>query len=533
MKSRARLLLLTLGCAFLLASGPLARSAGDAFGESGTPTAGSTSSPGAPAKYALVLVLDGLNYSNLSLSALPNLAALVKRGTNYTGATVGALPSITESSHATIGTGVLPSHHGILGDSWRVPGTNRMSPNLLDMTMDGTGYIDNLLKGSSVASLAGIIHGAFRGSVVASLSAHKVYAASAMGGGHADYVAFGVKDSRGHFVPSGTPGRTPDAKVTHDPALDLTTYPRTPGLEDDWAATLGIKMLQEYKPRVLMINFPEPDNAGHAAGPDPKVIGPVLTAFDKSLGRLLAAYRAAGILSQTDVIVTADHGMVMKKYTVNSTTISNIIKSAGGDPLSIGHGDYSPIWLKNAALTPKVAAALAAARIPHVAAVYMKNTQGKYVLVSPVSMLHAASVEPAYSDLLATFDTPASADLVLLYDENTITMTKLYLQINRQGDHEGATWGAQHVPLIAAGPGVKSGYASPFPAHLVDIAPTVETLLGAKPRNQDGVPLADSMTAAPSWATQAQAATTATRTRDVRGMLAQRTAVLQAQAARP
>jgi arylsulfatase A-like enzyme len=282
-----------------------------------------------------------------------------------------------------------------------------------------------------------------------------------------------------------------------------------------------------------MINFPETDNAGHAAGPDPTVIGPILRAFDKSLGRLLAAYRAAGILSQTDVFVTADHGMVMRKYSVSTATIGNVIRGAGGDALSVGHGDYSPIWLKNPALTSKVAAALVKARIPHVAAVYMKNPQGQYVLASPLSILHAPSVEPAYSDLLATFDTPSSADIVLIYDENTITMTTLFQKINRKGDHEGATWDAQHVLLIASGPGLRSGYTSFFPARLVDIAPTVETLLALRPRNQDGVPLADAMTAAPSWAVQSQSATTAVRARDIQGLEAQRAAVLRAQAATP
>jgi arylsulfatase A-like enzyme len=258
-----------------------------------------------------------------------------------------------------------------------------------------------------------------------------------------------------------------------------------------------------------------------------------LTAFDRSLGRLLAAYRAAGILSQTDVIVTADHGMVMRKYTVGSTAISQAVHAGGGDALYIGHGDYSPIWLKNPTATASVAAALVKAKIPHVAAVYMKNSQGTYVLASPTSMLHAPSVQNAYADLLSTFDTPASADIVLLYDENTITMTSLFQKIDRKGDHEGATWGAQHIPLIASGPGLRSGHTSTYPAHLIDVAPTVETLLGATPRHQDGVPLADAITAPQAWALRAQSAVAHPRSRDVQGLQAQRAAVLKAQAASP
>jgi arylsulfatase A-like enzyme len=512
MKVHVRAAVVGVAAIALACAGPLARGAGDAIGDTGTPPAGPAQ------RFALVLVLDGTRYDEVDLTHMPVLASLARSGTTFSQASVGDLPSITETSHATIGTGVLPSRHHILGDTWRLPGTNRMAPNLLDMTMDRAGYIDKLLQQANTPSLAGIIHGKYKNAIVASLSAHKVYAASAMGGGHADFVAFGFPDSHGHFVPAGTPGRTPDAWVLKDPALNLPAYPRKPGVEDNWAATLGIKMLQRYRPRVLMINFPEPDNAGHMAGTNPRVIQPIMQAFDKSLGRLLAAYRAAGILSRTDVIVTADHGMVPATHTVSSDALYGVIRKAGGNPLYVGHGDYSTIYLKNPGTIGTVASALAAARIPHVVAVYKKTPSSTYQLVSSPSTLHAASVQPAYSDLLDSFDSPASPDIVLMYDENTITMTDAYRKIGRIGDHEGATWGAQHVALVASGPGIKSGYQSSFPAHLVDIAPTVETLLGARPRHQDGVPLADMMTDPPATAVSAQAATQATRVRDVQGL---------------
>lgn len=518
MSALARAVLVALLAALAVTADPLIRNASDAIGDPSTPTSGSRA---AATRYALILVLDGVRFDEINLARMPNLAALAKGGTSFTQAYVGGLPSITETSHATIGTGVYANRHHILGDTWRLPGTERMAPDLLDMTMDRTGYIDNILIQAKVPSLAGIIHGKYKGSIIASLSAHKVYAASAMGGGHADFVAFGFPDSHGHFVPAGTPGRTPDAKVLNDRALNLPAYPRKAGVEDDWAATLGIKMLQQYRPRVLMINFPEPDNAGHLAGTNPAVIQPIMDAFDKSLGRLVQAYRHARLLSKTDIIVTSDHGMVDARYRVTTNRIFKVVRSAGAEPLSVGHGDFSSIWLKNPDLTAKVAAALVKAKIPHVAAVYMKSPQGKYVLASPPSLLHATSVQASYNDLLTSFDTPASADVILLYDENTITMTTQFLKIGRKGDHQGATWGAQHIALVASGPGIKAAYQSAVPAQLVDIAPTVETLLGAKPRHQDGVPLADMMTSPPSWALASEGSRLATRLQDVQGLEAQ------------
>jgi arylsulfatase A-like enzyme len=50
------------------------------------------------------------------------------------------------------------------------------------------------------------------------------------------------------------------------------------------------------------------------------------------------------------------------------------------------------------------------------------------------------------------------------------------------------------VPLIIAGPGVRAGHVSHFPARLVDLAPTVLRLLGVPYPQLDGVALADAFT---------------------------------------
>jgi len=99
--------------------------------------------------------------------------------------------------------------------------------------------------------------------------------------------------------------------------------------------------------------------------------------------------------------------------------------------------------------------------------------------------------------LLSTLNVAESPDIVLVYDENTITMTPGFLKIGRKGDHGGATWGAQHIPLIINGPRIKKGLVSSYPARLIDIAPTVEALLETYPLKQDGIPLADAIPESP------------------------------------
>jgi len=61
------------------------------------------------------------------------------------------------------------------------------------------------------------------------------------------------------------------------------------------------------------------------------------------------------------------------------------------------------------------------------------------------------------------------------------------------GDHGGGTWGAEHIPLMLSGPGVRRGFRSDYPATLYDVSPTILSLLGAASTGMDGVPLADSI----------------------------------------
>jgi predicted AlkP superfamily pyrophosphatase or phosphodiesterase len=473
-----------------------------------------------PSSYAVIVVVDGARADSWDLSKMPHVAALARAGTAYSNAWVGQLPSVTEASHATIGTGVFPRRHTILGDTWRVPNSNHMSPNLLDGNLDRTGYIGKTIRQTNSPSLAATIHAAYRNSVVVALSGHKIYAADAMGAGRADFVAFGGKNQKGQFVPQAMPGHTPDPSILSARSLVLPSYPRKPGLEDGWTIQLAEKFLTRYHPKVLMINLPEIDVIGHAAGTGKTVMQPLMQQVDQEVGQLVAAYKKAGLFSQTDFLLTSDHGMIPAAHTVLSSRLYQIIEAAGGQPLYVGHGDYATVWLKNQARTPQVAAGLARAHIPYVRAVYQKASNGKYIPAAGSPTLSPA-LDTAYTDLLSTFAGPESPDVVLLYDNNTITMTSGFLKIGRKGDHEGANWGSQHIAFFLSGPGVKSGYTSPYPARLVDIAPTIETLLGTHPHHQDGVVLADSMVNPPAWAQPKQSRMTASLTAD---MLAVKTA---------
>ncbi len=68
------------------------------------------------------LVWDGVGMNALDRwpDSWPNLKRLMASGANFTNATAGSSPSITPATHATIGTGDFPIHHGISDVRMRV-----------------------------------------------------------------------------------------------------------------------------------------------------------------------------------------------------------------------------------------------------------------------------------------------------------------------------------------------------------------------------------------------------------------------------
>jgi hypothetical protein len=95
--------------------------------------------------------------------------------------------------------------------------------------------------------------------------------------------------------------------------------------------------------------------------------------------------------------------------------------------------------------------------------------------------------------LLSTSACERSADIMLIEKENWRQDWSLLGSKPQLSSHETITWNDQHIPLIIAGPGVKKGEILYSPARLVDIAPTVLTLMGIMPQKMDGIALADCM----------------------------------------
>jgi arylsulfatase A-like enzyme len=272
----------------------------------------------------------------------------------------------------------------------------------------------------------------------------------------------------------------------------------------DWdylSTVLALAAIAEFRPRVLMVNFPGADVYGHPYGgpATPAVFNQVVAGVDRNIGRIVQAYKDAGIYDQTVFVVTADHGMVPNPRAVDGALTRAVVRRAGGDYLFHTGGTAAYIYQNNPGGARAVAQAMAG--VPGVVgAYYLVESGNKHYYDRAPGVRIDPALDAAHRFLLGTFVGPRAPDVVAPFRENTIG-TK---SSAAHGDHGGLNWGAQYVPLILSGPGVAMGVVSHFPARLIDVAPTVLGLLGLAPRAMDGVVLADALSNATGQEVAAQ-----------------------------
>lgn len=444
-----------------------------------------------PRHYVVVLVIDAARPMYLNAPRLPHIDALIHNGVVYSRAYVGELESSTPGVHVTLGTGTLPRENGFLGFGWATPDTRKW----VDFrTLLANGQIDPVLKSLPVPSIAARLHQFMPHAISVAASGHKDYAAVGLGGGVADYVLYG-KYAGNHFMPTFL--HAPPPLSPAERASLTVKSPLPVGAEDRWAFKYATMVAAHVRPRLLMMNLPETDTWGHWDGPaDHKVFAGLMQNIDRGLGEIEATYRRLGILQQTDFIITADHAMMESRPARNWHTIQQKIVSWGA-PIARADGSAGGVWLQNPAQARMVAEKLAATQPAHVMAIFYRSGPGndyQYLQASSMKWLVNPQVGAALQRLADTTAGIHGPDLWVL-DREDYTFDSNNVSGKWKGTHGGATWKVQHIPLILSGPGILKGVRSQYPARSIDIAPTVERLLGLPYIKRDGVILADAFSA--------------------------------------
>lgn len=453
-------------------------------------------------RYVVVLVLDGARPDYFQVPGIPHVRALMHRGTVYTNAFDGILQSETPAGHAAIGSGSFPRRNGIPSFGWE-SGSNWVS--IFNPTAALNGTIGGLM--SNAPSLAGLLHRHDKKAVVAAVGTYKYYAVAPLGGPDANIITFYETRKDGRWAQVSLPGHVAPPALVNRPDLIRPSSHLQSGTSDHLAMQSVKDTFETTHAQVIMTNLPEFDwPLGHIYGAnrDHKGVVALMRGFDRDLASLEDAYRKAGVLNQTLFVVTADHGFEAFDRTVQGSVIENAVSSAG---LQVTHADLHTaayLWVNDPTRSNVAAEAIAQLMNPGIQSVYFKEHTASgydYIRATGAQLFDVPGMEAANESLLQSFASSISPDVVVMFREGTVGFSP---GETWKGDHGGADWESQHIPLILAGAGVHSGKVSSYPARLIDIAPTILTLLGASYTGMDGRPLADAMLRPPAGALAAQ-----------------------------
>jgi predicted AlkP superfamily pyrophosphatase or phosphodiesterase len=200
-------------------------------------------------EHVVIISIDGLRPDRALLADMPNLRSLLKQGT-YTFWAKTTAVSITLPSHTSMLTGVTPQKHGIEWNRdlpFKEP-VYPVVPTIFEMASKA-GYTTALVAGKSKFSAL-----CKPGTVTWA------------------------------FVASEAKGSNEEVVIN------------------------AVKIIEEKKPDLLFVHFPDVDTVGHAKGWGSAEQLACIEKTDRQLGELFAALERVGLRASTFLIVTSDHG---------------------------------------------------------------------------------------------------------------------------------------------------------------------------------------------------------------------------------
>ena len=79
-------------------------------------------------------------------------------------------------------------------------------------------------------------------------------------------------------------------------------------VHDDDVAAAAIDIIRQHQPDVLFVHFPDVDAVGHAKGWGSQDQLAAVHIADAAMGRVITAWRTAGMAEHGLIVLTADHG---------------------------------------------------------------------------------------------------------------------------------------------------------------------------------------------------------------------------------
>ena len=401
----------------------------------GTRVAQAVVSP--PAGHVVLVDWDGFDPDYLATADTPILDDLVRRG-SLTRYATASYRTTSNPSRATMSTGAWPEVHRNIAyvfdeQSGLVRGQNRF------------------LGAETVAQAL-----AEAGLTVASVQWYMVQ----------DHgVTYGDPDHL--YVQPGGPCRT---RV--DTALAI--------LDGSPVDSGGQPVVVPEMPNLLAVYCDDLDAGGHEVGADDPGLGRTLEEMDRQLGRLVEKVRQVGALESTTFVLTGDHGMTSWNRSLLPAVLAELT-AAGFTPEIVTPGQ-GPAPSSDLVIVPN------------------SRRAGAF------SLWGAADTPGARDRLVATLQAMPQIERVIgpdelralhaSKDEGDVIAEAAVPFAFAQSEPPPGQWRGAHgslaerrVPLLFAGAAIRPG-AAPDDPRLVDLAPTITTLLGVPaPDQTQGRPL--------------------------------------------
>ncbi|TRZ43533.1 alkaline phosphatase family protein [Robertkochia solimangrovi] len=265
-------------------------------------------------KHVVLISIDGFrsDFYKDPEWATANLKYLAKNGT--TAADVRTIfPSVTYPSHTTLVTGTLPESHGIYYNT----GVGK------DGKPEGCVYDFNQVKAKTIWQYA-----KEKGMSTASVSWPVTV--------NNPYIDYNIPEIWSFDNPSDRREATREFATPKGLFEEVTEY-ATGQMEKDAYNLTSFRMdenlgriashiIEKYKPNLLTVHFPNTDGAQHKMGREGDYVNRAIANADNAVGAIYDALERAGILEETAIIITGDHGFV----TVHTAIAPNIwLKDAG------------------------------------------------------------------------------------------------------------------------------------------------------------------------------------------------------------
>lgn len=451
-----------------------------------------------PAGHVVIFVMSGFTGADMTGADLPHIKALASTGVAYPDAWTGEFPTTPASLAASLSTGAFARRHGLVGTRWVDQQTHLVvAPTTQAQAL--TGSIDQILEPSRVASLVSLLKVQSPMSKVLAVGGSNCSTTSAAATWAADYVVCASRNHdrwravavAGHQLPSGTFSSAAGVAAVHGHGLAARIEGWSLGRQDHWVARTALTAMSRVHPAVTFVTFPEPDVLGQYVAPTERgsVMHALLRGIDRDIGRIVAETHRLKTYGDTAFALVSMRGFEPISAKIPLTNFSQAVVGTGTSSRYLWADGAVMLGLSDPSLGQAAAQVIGAERLHRLDAVYYKS-RGSYhpQYINPDLPVHVAA---AQTYLLGTSASPASAEVIAALAPHTGTQGGRLARLPRTATGVGLQWSNQEAYILLAGHGTFRAVRSNFPARLVDVAPTLEALMGIKPAPGDGTVLAD------------------------------------------